>query len=180
MLKRLILPFVRPIIGVMLFRQGPETLPQSTALLAIYFMGLTCMNVLQMLVSEAESNVLRISYVIEPLVISGIVFVLLTAMRFPQRIVQTACAMLGVMIGFSFLSLVVYFISSLLPGGVGLMGFLVLGLIFWMFSNAAFVFGRALEIPSFTAYALALTYTLIIISYPQILLNAFGVPIEAA
>ena len=85
--------------------------------------------------------------------------------------------MLGVTIGFSLITLVVSLITMAVPAFFSVANTLLIGVLAWWFAVIAFIFSRALDIPSITSFALALAYALLIIVYPSLLLNLFGVPL---
>lgn len=156
---------LKQIWGIMRLRSGPQALPFSYGLLAVFLM-------LHMLIDIVLSGPMALQWdsllsaVVNSLFTAGFVFVMLQWAKKAPRFVQTLSALLGAEILIGLIGAVLLLIYQI-PALALLVSVLFLFLVVWNGLIAAHIFRLALDTTMLWGVALALLY--IILSYQVVM-----------
>jgi len=157
--------FLKVFLDIVLWRRGPQDLPASGLLFRVTLGAYVAVSAVQLLALRESLTTWVIFLMLDPLLLTGCVWLVLRLYRHPERFLQTATAVLGTG---ALLGLVLYLPIQLLLGAVGrgpdatISRFFALALL----AVFALVTGRILKLGAdsslLTGVAIALSYFFLI------------------
>jgi len=152
------LDLLRPFIDIVLWRKGPQHLPQSNFLLALTAGAYVAVSAVQLLLLPERSPGLVLHLFVDPLLLAGWIWLVLVLFGRQARFVQTLTAIFGVYAVLSVVALLLQFLRTVLGLPDAALSFAVLA---WLVLFVA-VTGRcvmlALERGLATGIAVMITY----------------------
>ncbi len=157
-----LLTLVRPFVGILAHRVGPDSLPASQFLLGLVIVAHVLVNVAILAVTNADSARLAAMPLIGTVAQAAFFSVLLSAMGFTARIVQTLTAMFGVDVLLG--SLLVPIVLGLAAPGASaiapVLSLAVIALMLWSLAVKGHILQRAVGLPYFVGVIIALAFSI--------------------
>ena len=153
-------------LQIMLLRKGPQDIPHSPFLLAAIITLVLVLSLLLMFLPDSKGHShpvdqMVLFVLVHYAVMIGSVYLLLKALKYSTRTLQTLCALLGMDIIFSVLHLVLYLLSALVAPANTLVLIFSYILIIWSLVVNATIFRHALTISILAAGMLSYTFFLL-------------------
>jgi hypothetical protein len=157
--------FLKIFLDIVLWRRGPQDLPASRLLFWLTMAAYVAVSAMQLALLEEPDATWLVFLVLDPLLLTGCVWLMLKLYGHPERFEQTAAAVLGTG---ALLGLFLYLPLQILLGSLGQGPDESLSRVFALLLLATFalVTGRILKLGMgsslFTGIAIALTYFFLI------------------
>ena len=159
------LHFLKAFLDIVLWRRGPQDLPQSRLLLWLTAAAYVAVSIVQLTLLEEPASAWLVFVVLDPVLLTTGVYLLLQLFGKPDRFLQTATAVLGtgVVLGLGmFLPVQWLLTQAAVPPGSTAAGMIALGMVVIF----ALVTGRIVKLATdsnlFTGIAVALTYFMVV------------------
>ncbi len=162
---RIVLHFLKAFLDIVLWRRGPQDLPESRLLLWLTAAAYVAVSIAQLTLLEEPAAAWLVFVVLDPVLLTAGVYLLLQLFGKTDRFLQTATAVLGtgVVLGLCmFLPVQWLLTQAAVPPGSTAAGLIALGMVVIF----ALVTGRIVKLATdsnlFTGVTLSLTYFLLI------------------
>lgn len=147
-------------LDICLFRKAPQDVPSSMALLKLCLLAYAGSGLLVLLIST-PAPVALLQILLDLVLLSGLLYLGLSARRHPKRFEQTLSALAGsgTLMGLLALPLLFWLSGQGQGDGAALPSLLLLMLMVWSIAVMAHILRHAFEVPIWLGAALALAYT---------------------
>lgn len=149
-------------LDICLFRKGPQDVPASAALLKVCALAYALSGFVVLRLSTPTSIAIP-QVLLDLALLAGLLYLVLSLRRYPQRFGQTLSALtgVGVLMALLALPLMVWIVQQGPDGDTVLPSMLLLGLMGWSIAIMAHILRHALNIPLWIGTVYAIIYTLI-------------------
>lgn len=149
-------------LDICLFRKGPQDVPASAVLLKVCLLAYALSGFVVLRLSTPSAIAIP-QILLDLALLAGLLYLVLSLRRYPQRFPQTLSALtgVGVLMALLALPLMVWIVRQSPDGDAVLPSMLLLGLMSWSIAIMAHILRHALNIPLWIGAVYAMSYTFI-------------------
>lgn len=153
-------PLLKLFLDICLLRRGPQDVPVAVSLLIVVLIASLIVDVAAILFRTSFPEALLVAVVVNAVLLVSVVL-LLWLLGYAARVLQTLIAMWGCSVIVNVLQLPLILLVNLIPGQVGMLGFIALFFLIWNLTISMHILRHALSIATFPAAVLAIGYLML-------------------